>query len=123
MNEIKYEILKLLDTSDKLFTGYEILECFQKLDYKVADVEKHFFDLCRLGYTDSGTHQDIVNVTVQGRKYIDDYEYRKECDNLYKQQLADTKRTAQRSFAVAVISAVIALIATASDIVATIIAN
>lgn len=123
MNELKYKILKFLDMSNENFTGSEILQHFQHLNYDVNDVEKHFFDLHRLGYTDNGTYEDVTHVTVHGREYIDNYEYRKKHDSLYVDQLNSAKETAKFSKIISVISAVIAALAVASNIITAICLN
>lgn len=123
MNELKYKILKLLDTSNETFTGFEIIKHFQDLEYDINDIEKHFFDLRHLGYTDNGTHQGVTHITVYGRKYIDDYEYREKHDNLYITQLKDAKASAKFSQRVSIVSVIIAACAVAANIVTAVLLN
>lgn len=117
MNEIKYQILKFLDSSDDNQSMVDIIRHLQSLDYEATAIQKHFVDLRALDCIDNGSSQGFVHVTVKGREYIDDYEYRKEHDDLYVDQLITAKKSAKYSMIISIISVSIAALAILANVI------
>ena len=114
MNEIKYSLLKYLDESDHPISEADFLNGFKKEhDAEAKAIKKHIKDLIFYNciICDSSSYSAKYQITAEGRKYMEDFKYRKEFDDLYKKQLNDSlkynsfsRKMAWASFFISLIS-------------------